>query len=80
MASGDVEEILGGPWAFAPQLVDQGLIDGPQQEGPDHVGNGNVGQLIALLGETTNVLAESFIRLLPIVLEVPKVPRVHLGA
>jgi hypothetical protein len=27
-----------------------------------------------------NVLAESFIRLLPIVLKVPRVPRVHLGA
>jgi hypothetical protein len=33
-----------------------------------------------LPGETMNILAESFIRLLPIVLEVPRVPRVHVGA
>jgi hypothetical protein len=27
-----------------------------------------------------NVLAESFVRLLPKVLEVPRVPRAHVGA
>jgi hypothetical protein len=80
VASGDVKELLGGLWALVPQLVDQGLIGGPQQEGPDHVGVGDVGQLIALLGEMTNVLAESFVRLLPKVLEVPRVPRAHVGA
>jgi hypothetical protein len=48
---GDVEELLGGPWEFATQLVDQGLTCGPRLEGPNHVGVGDIGQLIALLGE-----------------------------
>jgi hypothetical protein len=60
--------------------VDQGLTGGPQQEGPNHVGVSNVGQLIALSGETSDILTKSFIRLLPIVLEVPGVPRTYIGA
>ena len=32
MASGDVEELLGGSWALMSQLVNQGLAGGPRQE------------------------------------------------
>jgi hypothetical protein len=80
VAGGDVKELLGGPWALAPQLVDQGLTGGPEQEGPDHVGVIDVRHLISLLREATDVLTESFVQLLPIVLEVPRVPRAHVSA
>jgi hypothetical protein len=80
VAGGNVEELLGSSWALAPQLVDQGLIGGPRQEGLNHIGVSNVGQLIALLGEASNVLVKSFIQLLPIVLEVLRVSGAHVGA
>jgi hypothetical protein len=60
--------------------VYQGLIGGPRQKDPNHVGVGDVGELIALLGEASDVLVESFIRLVPIVLEIPGVPRAYIGA
>jgi hypothetical protein len=43
MAGGDVEELLGGPWTFSPQFVNQGLVDDPEQESADNVGIGDVG-------------------------------------
>ena len=43
MAGGDVEDLLGGPRTPSAQLVDQGLIGGPRQEGSDDVGVGDVG-------------------------------------
>jgi hypothetical protein len=64
MAGGDVKELLGGPRTLATQLVDQGLIGGARQEGPNDVGIGDVRQLIALLGEALDVLAKSFSGLL----------------
>jgi hypothetical protein len=60
--------------------VDQGLTGTPRQKGPDHVSVGNVGQLIALLGEAMDVLVESFVWLLPIIIKVPEVPQAHVGA
>ena len=39
MASGDVEELLGGSWALMSQLVNQGLTGGPRQEGSYYVGD-----------------------------------------
>jgi hypothetical protein len=44
--------------------VDQGLIGGARQEGPNDVGISDVRQLIALLGEALDVLAKSFSGLL----------------
>jgi hypothetical protein len=60
--------------------MNQGLVGSPRQERADDVGINDVGQLIALLGETANVVTEGLIWLLPIVLEVPRVPRAHVGA
>jgi hypothetical protein len=42
MASGDDEEILGGPWALVFQFMDQGLAGGTRQECPDDVGVGDI--------------------------------------
>jgi hypothetical protein len=60
--------------------VNQGLVGSPRQERADDVGISDVGQLITLLGETADVVIEGLIRLLPIVLEVPRVPRARVGA
>jgi hypothetical protein len=59
MAGCDVKELLGGPRALASQLMDQGLIGGPRQEGPDDIGVNDVRQLVAPPGEASDVLAES---------------------
>ena len=67
MASGDVEELLGDSWALASQLVNQGLIGGPRQKSFYDIGVGDVGQLVALLGEAPEVPTKSFPRLLSIV-------------
>jgi hypothetical protein len=80
VAGGDVVELLGGSWTFLPQFVNQGLVGGPGQESADNVGVGDVGQLVALLGEASDVVTEGLIRLLPIVLEVLGVPRARVCA
>ena len=80
MASGDVQELLGGPWALASQLVNQRLAGGPGQEGSYYVSVSNVRELVALLGEASNVPAEGFIGLLAVVLEVPWVSRAFIRA
>ena len=75
MAGGDVQELLGGLWALASQLMNQRLASRPRQEGSYHVGVDDVRELIALSGEAPDVLVEGFASLLAIVLEVPRVPR-----
>jgi hypothetical protein len=80
MADGDVEEPLGGPQTFPPQLMDQGLVGSPRQERADDVGISDVGQLIALFGETSDVVTEGLVRLLSTVLEVPRVLKARVSA
>ena len=60
--------------------MDQGLVGGPRQEGSYDVGVGDIGQLVALSGEAPDVPMEGFIGLLPVVLEVPWVPRALICA
>ena len=74
MAGGDVEEFLGGSWALESQFVNQGLAGGPGQESSYDVDVGDVGQLIALLGEALDVPTKSFPRLLSVVFEISWVP------
>ena len=69
-----VQELLGGPWALASQLVNQRLAGGPGQEGSYYVSVSNVRELVALPGEASDVPAEGFIGLLAAVLEIPWVP------
>ena len=57
------------------QLMNQGLVGHPGQEGSYHVGVGDIRELIALLGEAPDVPAEGLTGLLTTVLEVPWVPR-----
>ena len=68
MAGGDVEELLGGAQALMSHLVNQGLAGGPRQESSYDVGIGDVGQLVALLGEAPDVPTKSFPGLLSVVL------------
>jgi hypothetical protein len=60
--------------------VNQGLIGSPRQECADDIGIGNVGQVIALPGEMSDVVTEGLMWLLPVVLEVPGVLRACVGA
>ena len=55
--------------------MDQGLAGGPRQEGSYDVGVGDVGRLIALSGEASDVPMEGFSGLLSAVLEVQWVSR-----
>jgi len=49
-------------------------------EGSYNVGVGNIGQLVALSGVAPDVLMKSFPRLLSVVFEIPRVPRMRVGA
>ena len=60
--------------------MNQGLVGGPGQEGHDDAGVDDIGQLVALLGEASDVLVESFPRLLLAILQILGVPRAHVGA
>ena len=80
MASGDVQKFLGGSWALVSQFMNQGFTGRPGQEGPYHVGVGDIRELIALSGEALNVPVEGLTGLLTSVLEVPWVPRAFVHA
>jgi hypothetical protein len=60
--------------------MNQGLVGSPEKECADDIDISDVGQLIALLEETLDVVMEGLIWLRPIVLEVLGVPRARVGA
>ena len=60
------------------QLANQGHAGGPGQESSYDVGD--VGQLVALPGETPDVPTKSFSGLLSVVFEIPWVPRMRVCA
>ena len=80
MAGGDVQEFLGGPWALASELMNQTLVGRPGQEGSYHVGIGDIRELVALPGEAPDVLTKSFTGLLLAFFEIPRVPKMRVGA
>ena len=80
MAGGDVEELFGGSWALTSQLVNQGLAGDPRQESSYDVGIGDVGQLVALLREASDVPTKGFSSLLLVVFEILWVPRMRVCA
>ena len=80
VAGGDVEKLLGGSWPLTSQLVNQGLVGGPRQEGPYDFSIGDVGQLFALLGEALDVPTKGFPGLLSIVFKILGVPRMRVHA
>ena len=51
--------------------MDECLASHATDEGIDHISVGDVGELIALLGEILDVLPEGLIGPLPIIAEVP---------
>ena len=51
--------------------MDERLVGHAADEGVDHIGVGDVGELIVLLRDTLDVLLEGLIGPLPIVIEVP---------
>ena len=53
------------------ERVDERLIGHATDEGVDHVGIGDVGELVALLGEALDILLKGLIGHLPTVVEVP---------
>jgi hypothetical protein len=59
--------------------VNQG-VGSPRQERADDIDISDIGQLIALFGEMSDVVMEGLVWLLPTVLEVPGVPRTCVGA
>jgi hypothetical protein len=61
------------------ECVDEHLAGGVVDEGVDHVGIGDVQELIALLGEVLNVLPKGLIGPLLVVAEVLGVPRAGVG-
>ena len=58
--------------------VDEHLVGHAIDEGVDDVGVGDVGELIALLGKMLDVLPEGLVGPLPVVAEVPQVPRLSV--
>ena len=60
--------------------MNQELTGRPGQEGSYHVSIGDVRELVALLGEASDVPMEGLTGLLMVVLEVPWVPRVLVCA
>ena len=80
MASGNVEELLGGSQALMSQLMNQRLTGGPRQESSYNVSVSDVRQLVALLREALDVPMEGFSGLLLIVFEIPGVPRMLVHA
>lgn len=78
VVGGNVEQLFGASWAFLPQLVDQGLASGPQDECTYHVGG--VWNLVALPRKVAYVAAKGFLRLLPAVLEVPGISGAGVSA
>jgi hypothetical protein len=53
------------------KYVDEHFASHAANEGIDDVGIGDAGELIALLGETLDVLPEGLVGPLPVVAEIP---------
>jgi hypothetical protein len=68
---GDIQELPRHAWGLVIERKDECLASHAIDEGVDHVDVGEVGELIALLGEALGVHSKGLIGTLPIVAEVP---------
>ena len=68
---GNVQELLCCAQGLMAEHVDEYFVGHPADEGIDHVGIGDVGKLVALLGEALDVLPKGLVGPRPIVVEVP---------
>jgi hypothetical protein len=75
----DVHQPVGSEWSVTAQLSDQLLAGGAGEEGHNHVGVGDVGELGTLPGEAPDVIPEGFTRFLLATPEVPRVAGAHVG-
>ena len=66
-------------WGLAAERMDERLAGRASDEGIDHVSVGDVGELIALLGEALNVLPKGLVGPLPVVAEILGVPWAGVG-
>jgi hypothetical protein len=80
MPGGDVEELLHDLWLVMTKLMHQGLAVHAGLEYRDDVGVTNLGELMALLGGTPDVIPQGFTLLLPATLQIPRVAGPHVGA
>jgi hypothetical protein len=58
-------------WGVVTKRMDECLASRVTDEGVDHVGVGDVGELIVLLGEPLDVLSKGLVDPLPVVAKVP---------
>jgi hypothetical protein len=68
---GNVQELPHHVCGLMAKRVDERLTGRATNEGVDDVGVGDVGELVALIGETLDVLPKGLIGPLPTVVEVP---------
>ena len=76
---GDVQELLCHAWGLTAECVDERLAGLATVEGIDHIGVGDVWELIALLGEAMNVLSEGLVGSLLAVAKILGVTRAGVG-
>ena len=76
---GEVQELLCYAQGLVAERVNERLTGHATDEGLDHVGVGDVGELIVLLREALNVLPEGLLGPVPIVADVPRVPWAGVG-
>jgi hypothetical protein len=77
---GDVHQLACPGGSLATQLAHQVAASGAGEERADDIRVGDVGQLGALLRESSDVVPEGFSRLLAAASEIPGVPRAHVCA
>ena len=77
---GDVQELPHRGWGLMAERMDECFIGCAVDEGIDHVGIGDVGELIALVGEALNVLLVGLVSSLPAITKVPLVSKLSVCA
>jgi hypothetical protein len=77
---GDVHQLARPGGGLATQLAHQVAAGGAREERADHIRVDDVGQLGALLRESSDVVPERLSRLLAAASKIPGVPRAHVRA
>jgi hypothetical protein len=80
MPGGDIEEFLCGLWLLMTELMHQGSAVHARPEHRDDVGVTDPVELMALSGETLDVIPHGFALHMLAALQIPRVARAHVGA
>jgi len=80
VVGGSVEQLIGVGGTASRKLVHQVPARRALEEGVDDLDVGDTGELGALLGEASHLVAQGLIGLLPTPFEVPGVPGAHVRA